>query len=489
MKALPKRLVYILVTLLAISRPLQSSAQNHQRYRLYDLGPGSGIGAGVTLANDHGDVVGGALTSTPNPDLLNPNPLWGPSEFTSHAFRWRNGNLTDLGTLPGGNSSGAVAVNESGTIVGLADNGLIDPQAGFPEAFGVLWSHGHIQNLGALGGNQSFAVAINNLGQVTGVAENDVPDPFSFLGATEAHAFLWERGIMRDLGTLGGPDSWGFYVNDKGQVAGFSFTSDLSLRPFLWTQGEMIDLGSLGGTFGFANALNNRGQVAGPMNLPGDFNSHPFLWDRGTLVDLGTLGGENANGQAMNDAGEVVGEADNSTPCTPDCDHPQVYRAYLWRHGVMSDLGAVPADRCGNAYSINARTQVVGTNGHCHGFVDAFLWENGSIYNLNDLVAGPAPLHMVVALYITDDGLIAGTGVPPGVSVYDVETLGHVFVLVPCGDGCEEDDAETMAAKSVVRDEWLGTIGPHTSSKQEAGGIPARIHQHFLHNRARNTAQ
>jgi probable HAF family extracellular repeat protein len=83
----------------------------------------------------------------------------------------------------------------------------------------------------------------------------------------------------------------------------------------------------------------------------------------------------------------------------------------------MTDLGAVPGDRCGNAYAINARTQVVGTNGHCHGFVDAFLWERGSIYNLNDLVAGPAPLHLVVALYITDDGLIAGTGVPPGVSV------------------------------------------------------------------------
>ena len=67
MRTLPKRIVYILVTLLAISLPLQSSAQDHQRYRLYDLGPGSGIGAGITVANDQGDVVGGALTSTPKP--------------------------------------------------------------------------------------------------------------------------------------------------------------------------------------------------------------------------------------------------------------------------------------------------------------------------------------------------------------------------------------------------------------------------------------
>ena len=220
------------------------------------------------------------------------------------------------------------------------------------------------------------------------------------------------------------------------------------------------------------------------MNLPGDFNSHPFLWDRGTLVDLGTLGGENGNGQAMNEGGEVTGEADTFIPCTPDCDHPQVYRAFLWRNGVMNDLGVVPGDQCGNAYAINARTQIVGANGHCHGYVDAFLWENGSIYNLNDLIAGPAPLHLVAAIYITDDGLIAGGGVPPGVFVYD-ETQSHVFVLVPCVDGCEEDDAETRAAKLAVREEWSGTTATNTASRQEVGGTSARIHQLFAHRRTR----
>ena len=69
--------------------------------------------------------------------------------------------------------------------------------------------------------------------------------------------------------------------------------------------------------------------------------------------------------------------------------------------------------------------------------------------------------------------------------VYDDETLGHVFVLVPCGDDCEEDDAETRAAKSVVREEWLGTTTTNTAAKQEIRGTPARIHQLFVHRRAR----
>lgn len=245
----------------------------------------------------------------------------------------------------------------------------------------------------------------------------------------------------------------------------------------------MYDLGSFGGTSGQADALNNRGQVAGQMNLPGDVNGHPFLWDRGKLLDLGTFGGDNGGAIWMNDAGEVVGEADYPIPCMPDCGHPQVYRPFLWRQGRMIDLGAVPGDRCGFAYGINARTQIVGSNGHCHGGVDAFLWENGSIFNLNDLIAGPAPLHLVFALYITDDGLIVGTGVPPGVSVYDVDTLGHTFLLVPCGDGCEQDAAGISAATLRFREEWSGRTASETASRQEIGGTATRIREVFVHRR------
>jgi hypothetical protein len=92
----------------------------------------------------------GDLTQISTSFDCNSNPFFGPAEFTQHAFRWRKEKLKDLGTLPGGYNSTAGAVNESGTIVGLSENGVIDPLTGYPQAFGVLWSHGRIHNRGAL---------------------------------------------------------------------------------------------------------------------------------------------------------------------------------------------------------------------------------------------------------------------------------------------------------------------------------------------------
>jgi probable HAF family extracellular repeat protein len=420
----------------SLALPLIAQAGPHPRYKLIDLGtfggPSSTSEDLAQVANNRGTAVGAA--DTPFPDPFAPNCA-SASCFVQHAFQWQGGVLTDLGTLPGGSSSWAESISDNGQIVGRSQNGLIEPVTGLPQWIAVLWRQGEIIELGTLGGAQSAAFTINNRGQATGIAANAIPDPFSLAGfATQTRAFLWENGVMRDLGTLGGPDSFGQYVNERGQVVGFSYTDSTpndstgvpTVHPFLWENGRMLDLGSLGGTFGQVNGLNNRGDVVGDMTLPGDEIHHPFLWARGTLTDLGTFGGSNGSATAVNNSGEVVGVADFPGDI--------LHNAFLWKNGSMTDLGNLGITSF--AHSINSRGQIVGGSrvSGVPSQISAFLWENGGPMNdLNTLIPADSPLHLVIAEHINDRGEISGTAVPPGVSVDDVETLGHAFLLIPIG--------------------------------------------------------
>jgi uncharacterized membrane protein len=240
------------LSLLALALPLpliaqegQEPKQGHHHYKLIDIGTFGGPRSQFSVPssrglNNRGTAAGVADTALPDPTCL-------LDCFIAHAFVSKDGVTTDLGTLPGGAISFAFTVNKSGVIIGLSQIGSIDPLTGVPELRGVLWREGQIIDLGTLGGSESTANSINDRGQAVGGALTGTPDPFAMApqtscailqttggscsgstfafnalfsnATTETHAFLWEDGVMHDLGTLGGPDSTALINNNNGQVA------------------------------------------------------------------------------------------------------------------------------------------------------------------------------------------------------------------------------------------------------------------------------
>jgi probable HAF family extracellular repeat protein len=256
---------------------------------------------------------------------------------------------------------------------------------------------------------------------------------------------------MHDLGTLGGV-SFGQDVNDRGEVVGFSFTSPTNetLHPVLWRNGQITDL-SLGGSGGGAGFINSYGQAIGDSLLPGDAEDHAFFWSGQKLYDLGTLGGTLSLPTGLTEDGHVSGVATTT--------NDELLHAVLWRNRNIADLGTVPGDTCSWAWGLNAKDQVVGISLPLpcdFSVAHAFLWEKGSMVDLNTLIPPDSGLQLVYAEAINDAGEIVGIGVPPGVSPADVETLGHAYVLIPQDDVC---DSSSDLARSLSQEAKAGISG------------------------------
>jgi probable HAF family extracellular repeat protein len=449
-----------------------NSPRQHSHYRVMDVGtfggPTSGYNFGAVIINARGAVVGVADTS-----IFDPNC----GCFVTHAFRWENGVTTDLGALPGGESSFAGGINSRGTIIGLAN--VFDPMTGLLRGDAALWKRGQISDLGTLGGPFAAPNAINNREQIVGGGLNTIPDPFGALGpflggTTQTRALLWQNGAMIDIGTLGGNDAFAISVNERGQIVGNSFTNTIpnpetgmpTVDPFFRENGHMFDVGGLGGKISTASWMNNRGQIAGTSDLAGDQTVHPFFWQKGSHPrDLGTLGGDNGSALWINDAGHVAGRADLADA--------GIHHAFLWKNGVMQDLKPAGSGLCSNAFAINSSDQVVGNTTDCQGTgLGATFWDHDQIVDLNSFVAPGSGIFLRECVFINDQGEIAVVG--------SLNGNDHAFVLVPDGH-CDGDCDSRIGASqndAASQDEATRNPGMPINSVASSNAIER------LHNRS-----
>lgn len=113
----------------------------------------------------------------------------------------------------------------------------------------------------------------------------------------------------------------------------------------------------------------------------------------------------------------------------------QKVHAFLWRGGVLRDLGTLPGgDGFSWAYGVNGSDQAVGLATVAGGQTDhrnrAVLFENGVAVDLNTRVVNlPASVSLYSANAISDSGVIVGNGCVLPCNPFGF--TGNAFMLVP----------------------------------------------------------
>jgi len=333
------------VAAVAVAAPAHgASKKTPAHYRVVRLDTLGGTAAGGNSINNRGWVTGVSNLS---------------GDQTAHATLWNQGATVDLGTLGGPNSAVAWPVkSENGLIVGISETTDDQPLGEIfscPAFFGTpltgkvcrgfAWRDGAMARMPTLGGDNSYGAGANDSGEVVGWAENAVHDgtcaPPQVL---QFHAVIWrpKSGDLVDLPPLGNDSSSAATaLNERSQVVGISGRCDRARGRFsaahavLWQDGVPRELPNLGGVaWNTPTAINHHGDAAGFSDFAGDqgggLNAHAVLWPRdGGIVDLGVIGDDPLSlAFGINDSGQIVGQSIGAAGS----------RAFLYEDGVMSNL-------------------------------------------------------------------------------------------------------------------------------------------------------
>ncbi len=201
------------------------------------------------------------------------------------------------------------AINDSDTVAGITATA-----GGWTHA--VRIQGGNLTDLGTFStqaptraNDVSIAFAINNSGVVVGQAQNDVF--VGQVGNNQTRAFRWTQATgLVDLGSAGGYFSAAYDISNNGLIVGQSYDSAFISHAVLWNAQDQITI--LPGGYGSASFVNDAGWVVGggqgnyffyengqTYNLLSLLNDDGTHWSNIVITDMNNLG--QMSGYATND--------------------------------------------------------------------------------------------------------------------------------------------------------------------------------------------
>ena len=231
--------------------------------------------------------------------------------------------------------------------------------------------------------------------------------------------FVAENGVAVPLPSLPGQMSGeAIATNVQGHIVGWAGSS--RIHAVVWIRGEVSQLTLPLGPSSVARSINNNDVIGGWMGLHPGIDSHAFLWADGKVLDIGTIPNGTGTVAGLNDRGDVAGWGVAPDPSGSGT----ISRGFHWYGGRMTIIDPLPGYARSAALDVNNSSVVVGGSWiSSTAFDHGFLWQNGELFDLNDLVPQGSP-EVLLANAINDSGQIAAMGL-------DDEGLLVALLLTP----------------------------------------------------------
>ena len=308
--------------------------------------PANYVHSNATEMNDNGQIIGYAYDAN----------------WQNKAVFWNQGQVVEMGVIPGTNYTYPTHLNNRGQVIGTSDN----------SSKAWIWENGVYTVLDKLNANDTYTIPqfINDQGIVAGI---------SYDQSYKISSWVWQNGQFTKLADVPGTTNSQIRgLNESGQVIGFSYDSNYVYQPWIWQNGQYTNLvGISGSTQSYPQFLNNQGEVIGSSYISN--TTKYWMWKQGQLTELTGLAGKpNVQIFGLNNQGQVLGMSYDQNWTTR--------QAWIMKDSQYTEIPTFQGLTNTNVNTLNDLGQVVGMSYDAnYSTYKSWIWSNGEFTSLENL--------------------------------------------------------------------------------------------------------